>query len=181
VNKSEIRKKIIKIRKQNIFKSSKIYFDDILNILKKEKILGKIIGGYYPYNYEIDTLEILKLLEKKKYKISLPKINKKNVMDFYAWSFTNPLSVNKFGIPEPISKKKIYPDILMIPLVAFDVNLNRLGYGGGYYDRYLSKISKKKKIIKIGIAYSFQKIKKIPISNYDIKLDYIITEKKIYK
>ena len=67
----------------------------------------------------------------------------------------------------------------MIPLVAFDVNLNRLGYGGGYYDRYLSKISKKKKI-KIGIAYSFQN-SKIPINNYDIKLDCIITEKKIYK
>ena len=69
----------------------------------------------------------------------------------------------------------------MIPLVAFDVNLNRLGYGGGYYDRYLEKISKQKKIIKIGIAYSFQKIPKIPINNYDIKLDCIITEKKIYK
>ena len=177
MNKSEIRKKIIKKRKENYNNKISINLSKFLRLLQK----NKIIGGYYPYNYEIDTLEILKLLEKKKYKISLPKINKKNVMNFYAWSFTNPLSVNKFGIPEPISKKKIYPDILMIPLVAFDVNLNRLGYGGGYYDRYLSKISKKKKIIKIGIAYSFQKIQKIPINNYDIKLDCIITEKKIYK
>ena len=67
--------------------------------------------------------------------------------------------------------------MLLIPLVAFDQNLNRLGYGGGFYDRYISKINKNKKIIKIGIAYSFQKVKKIPINKFDIKLNFIITEK----
>ena len=66
-------------------------------------------------------------------------------------------------------------------MVAFDYNLNRLGYGGGYYDRYLAKFFKKKKIIKIGIAYSFQKLVKIPTNKYDIKLDYIVTEKRLYK
>ena len=100
-------------------------------------------------------------------------------MDFYAWSFTNPLSVNKFGIPEPISKKKIYPDILMIPLVAFDVNLNRLGYGGGYYDRYIQKTKKIKKILTIGMAFSFQEVKRLPINEHDKKLDFIFTENYI--
>ena len=102
-------------------------------------------------------------------------------MNFFEWSFDEPLSISKYGIPEPISKKIVYPDVLIIPLVAFDYNLNRLGYGGGYYDRYLAKFLKKKKIIKIGIAYSFQKLVKIPTNKYDIKLDYIVTEKRLYK
>ena len=66
---------------------------------------------------------------------------------------------------------------MLVPLVAFDKNLNRIGYGGGFYDRYIRRISKKNKIFKIGLAYSFQQVKKIPINKYDIKLDYIITEK----
>ena len=181
MNKSEIRKKILKKRKENYFKNLSINKNKFFKFLKNIKLNNKIIGGYYPYNYEIDILEILKLLEKKNYKISLPKIKKKNQMNFFEWSFNDPLSINKYGIPEPISKKIIYPDVLIIPLVAFDNELNRLGYGGGYYDRYLAKSFKKKRIIKIGIAYSFQKLNKIPINKYDIRLDYIITEEKFYK
>jgi len=64
-------------------------------------------------------------------------------------------------------------------LVAFDDDLNRLGYGGGFYDRYLEKVSKIKKIFKIGLGFSYQEIKKIPINKYDKKIDLIITEKKI--
>ena len=65
--------------------------------------------------------------------------------------------------------------------MAFDKNLNRLGYGAGYYDRLIEKLSKKKKIIKIGLAFSFQKINKVPINAYDQKLDYIVTNKYILK
>tara|TARA_B100000470_G_scaffold218102_1_gene203149 strand:- start:194 stop:739 length:546 start_codon:yes stop_codon:yes gene_type:complete len=181
VNKSEIRKKILKKRKENYFKNLSINKNKFLKFLENNKLNNKIIGGYYPYNYEIDVLEILKLLKKKNYKISLPKIGKKNQMNFFEWSFDKPLSINKYGIPEPISKKIIYPDVLMIPLVAFDDNLNRLGYGGGYYDRYFAKFLKKKKIIKIGIAYSFQKLQKIPTNKYDIRLDNVFTEERFYK
>ncbi len=98
-------------------------------------------------------------------------------MDFFSWSIKEPLIVNKFGIPEPSSKEIKYPNILLVPLVAFDKDLNRIGYGGGYYDRYIKKIKKKKKLILIGLAYSFQKVKKIPIDKFDMKLDFIITEK----
>jgi 5-formyltetrahydrofolate cyclo-ligase len=66
-----------------------------------------------------------------------------------------------------------------VPLVAYDKNFNRIGYGGGFYDRYINKVKKIKKIITIGLAYSFQKVKKVPINKYDIKLDYIVTNKKI--
>ena len=64
-------------------------------------------------------------------------------------------------------------------MVAFDKKLNRLGYGGGYYDRLIEKIRKKKFVIKIGLALSFQKINNVPITKYDKKLDYIITDKYI--
>ena len=100
-------------------------------------------------------------------------------MDFYKWSKIEPLKINKYGIPEPITKKKIYPDVLLVPLVAYDLNLNRLGYGGGFYDRYINKISKIKKILTIGLAYSFQQIKKVPTNSFDKKLDCIVNEKEI--
>ena len=96
-------------------------------------------------------------------------------MNFFHWSTSDPLTINKYGIPEPTSNKVIYPNILLVPLVAFDKNFNRVGYGGGFYDRYIKKIKKNKKIITIGLAYSFQKIKKVPINSNDTKLDFIIT------
>jgi 5-formyltetrahydrofolate cyclo-ligase len=102
-------------------------------------------------------------------------------MDFYKWKFSDPLNVSKYGIPEPKNRNIIYPDVLLIPLVAFDKNLNRLGYGGGYYDRLIEKLSKKKKIIKIGLAFSIQKVDKVPINVYDKKLDYIVTNEYIVK
>ena len=177
MNKSEIRKKILNFRKKKYFENFSINFDSFLKIIKNKDIKNKVIGGYYPYNYEPNTLDILRKLKTKNFTISLPKIKKNNQMNFYEWSFNEPLEINTYGIPEPISKKKVYPDILLVPLVAFDNELNRLGYGGGYYDRYLKKIKRKKKIISIGICFAFQKIKKIPTNKYDMKLDYIITEK----
>ena len=177
MNKSQIRKKILKIRRQKKIKKFIFNFDLILNILKKKKVSAKIIGGYYPYNYEIDILQILEKFEKKKFIITLPKIKKNSQMNFFQWSTENPLVINKFGIPEPISKMVKYPDVLLVPLVAFDKNFNRIGYGGGFYDRYIKKIRNKKKVLTIGFAYSFQKLKKIPTNNYDIKLDFIITNK----
>ena len=177
MNKSQIRKKILKIRKQKNSKKFKIDFNYIMNILKKNRISGKIVGGYFPYNYEIDVMQILEKFEKKNFLISLPKIKKKSQMDFIEWSLNDPLMINKFGIPEPISKKIKYPDIILVPLVAFDKYLNRIGYGGGFYDRYIKKIKKIKKVVTIGCAYSYQKVKKIPTNIYDIKLDFIIVNK----
>ena len=181
MNKSEIRKKILKIRKQKKLKNKNISFQEISKILKKNKSIGKIVGGYYPYNYEIDDLEILDLLEKKQFNISLPIINKNNQMNFFKWSNNDPLKINKFGIPEPVSSRIFYPDILFVPLVGYDSNFNRLGYGGGFYDRYIEKIEKIKHVIKIGLAFSSQKITSIPTNNYDKKLDFIITEKEILR
>ena len=179
MNKISIRKNLIKIRKKKYSNNLTISSSKLFKFLKKKKLNSKIIGAYYPFNYELDILDILEKFEKKDFTISLPKIAKNNKMDFFQWSFKEPLKINKFGIPETISNKKIYPNILFIPLVGFDNKLNRLGYGGGYYDRYIEKNSTIKKIVKIGLAFSFQKTKKIPNNKFDKKIDRIITEKKI--
>ena len=180
--KSELRKKVLKVRKKFNTKNIQLNFKQIIKILKKEKVTNQItIGGYYPVNFEIDDLTLLRKFKKDKFNISLPIIKKNFQMDFYSWSFSEPLKINKYGIPEPEAKNIVFPDVLLIPLVAFDKNLNRLGYGGGYYDRIIKKLSKKKNIIKIGLAFSVQKIDKVPINAYDQKLDYIITNKYIIK
>jgi len=181
VNKSKIRSKILYFRKKNFNKNLKINLNKFISFLKINIRNEKKIGGYYPSNYEIDDLEILDLLDEQNFKISLPIVKKNNQMNFHIWSKKDPLTINKFGIPEPISSKIIYPDILLVPLVGYDNNLNRLGYGGGFYDRYIEKIDKIKKVTKIGLAFSYQKIISVPINQYDRKLDYIITEKGIIK
>jgi 5-formyltetrahydrofolate cyclo-ligase len=181
VLKSQLRKKILKIRKITNKKNIQINFEKVLNILKEEKINKKNIGGYYPINFEVDILDILKKLEKKKFSICLPIIKKNYDMNFYKWSFDKPLKINKYGIPEPDSNILISPDVLLVPLVGFDKRLNRLGYGGGFYDRLIKKLNKKKKILKIGLALSSQKIDKVPINKYDQKLDYIVTDKYTIK
>jgi len=181
VLKSKLRKKNLKAREKFNAKNIQINFNEIIKILKKEKISKKIIGGYYPVNFEVDDLALLRKFKKNKFNISLPVIKKNFQMDFYPWSFSEPLKINRYGIPEPETQNIVYPDILLIPLLAFDKNLNRLGYGGGYYDRLIKKLSKKKNIIKIGLAFSIQEIDKVPINVYDQKLDYIVTNKYIVK
>ena len=181
MNKSKIRSKILKLRKNNFKKNFKICPNKFFSFLKIKKYDFKNIGGYYPTNYEIDDLHILELFEKKNYNILLPIIRKNNQMDFFKWSNNDPLEINRFGIPEPVSSKIFYPDILLVPLVAYDNDLNRLGYGGGFYDRYIEKIEKIKKVIKIGLAFSYQKLKSFPVNQHDKKLDFILTEKEFLK
>ena len=101
-------------------------------------------------------------------------------MHFCEYRKNDVLRVNYWGIPEPIKSKIIRPDILLVPILAFDKNKNRLGYGKGFYDRYLNKLKRKnKRSLVIGIAFYFQKYKKLPTNKNDFKLDYIITEKGV--
>ena len=180
--KSKIRKKILKIRKNRFNENKKIKFHKLYKLLSKIVDLKKIIvGGYYPVNYEFNDLDFLNYLEKKKIKIALPVIKKNFEMSFIKCSLNEPFLINNYGIPEPCTRKVVYPDILLVPLVAFDKKLNRLGYGAGYYDRAIERLKKRKKIISIGLAFDFQEFNSIPISSYDQKLDYIFTNRKILK
>ncbi len=177
--KKNLRKQLIQIRKKNYLETNLKHVHNVYKVIKKYNNL-RVIGGYMPINYEYDCSNLLKFLEIKNYTICLPVIKNNFEMNFYKYSFQNPLKINKFGIPEPINlSNKVIPDLILVPLVGFDKDLNRLGYGGGFYDRYFEKNSKLKKMIKIGLAFSFQKIKKLPINKFDKKLDKIITEKNL--
>ena len=181
-DKSYLRKTSLLERKKNYLKIKKFNFNLIFKLIRKHFFKKKIIiAGYYPSNYEVNILSFLKDATKKNFKIVLPVIEPSGKMSFKSWIFKEPLYVSKFGTLEPNnSNKEIVPDLIMVPLVAFDKQLNRIGYGKGYYDRILNKISKiKKKTIFLGIAYSFQKCRKIPVNKHDFKLDYIFTERKI--
>ena len=159
MKKSQIRKKFLKLRENKLQKVKSINHNDIIKLLKKKGIKGKIVGGYYPYNNELDCIQILKKLEKKNYIISLPKIKKNFQMDFIQWSSKEPLVINKFGIPEPSNGKIKFPDILLIPLLSFDKKLNRVGYGGGFYDRYIHRIKRKKNHFLLDWLTLFKELK----------------------
>ena len=181
-NKSFLRRKSLFKRKKKYLLVKKFNFNLVFNVIQKHFRRRKIvIAGYYPSNYEVNILQFLKKASEKKFKIELPVIKSSKDMCFKSWIYKEPLAINKFGILEPkSSKKEIIPDLIMVPLVAFDNHLNRIGYGKGYYDRILQKIIKiKKNTISIGIAYSFQKCSTIPVNKHDYKLDYIFTERGI--
>ncbi len=181
-DKPYLRNKSLLQRKKKYLTVKNFNFNLIFKLIRKHFYKKKIIiAGYYPLNYEVNILNFLEEASKKKFKIVLPVIKSSNKMSFKSWIFKEPLYVSKFGILEPNNLgKEIIPDLIMVPLVAFDRKLNRIGYGKGYYDRSLQKISKiKKKTITLGIAYSFQKCATIPTNKYDFKLNYVFTEQGI--
>ena len=179
-----IRKKALVNRKKKYFEIASSFFNPLIKIIKKEKQNStNILSLYYPSNYEVNVLHFFELVKKINIKIVLPFTKFNNQMHFVEWKFLDPLKVNKFGMLEPNLQGKIFfPRFMLVPLLAFDGNNNRLGYGKGFYDKFLNKSLKlKKNITTIGIAFSFQKYNKLPISNLDIKLDYILTEKGLKK
>ena len=127
-------------------------------------------------------LNLFKSIAKMNIKTLLPVTKLTNQINFVEWRYLDPLKVNKFGMLEPSLQGKIVtPNFMLVPLLAFDNKNNRLGYGKGFYDRYLNKYLKThNNILTIGIAFSFQKYHKLPVSNNDVKLNYILTEKGIF-
>ena len=156
MKKSQIRKIVLKKRDLFNINNKKINLQNLLKLLN-HKSENKKIGLYFPIGSEVCTIDLIENLRKKKYIISLPIIDKNFDMSFYEWAKNNPLNINKFGIPEPLRSKKIIPSTLIIPLLAFDINLNRLGYGGGFYDRFISKLEKKKKYLKLVLLFHAKK------------------------
>lgn len=142
----------------------------------------QIIACYIPFRNEINILPLIHTLEQNGYKITLPVVNEENSLSFYEWFSTTPLEKSVWGFMVPSLKLKLcVPEVIIVPLVAFDRNGHRLGYGQGHYDRTLRKFREQKKIIAIGLAYNIQKTDIIPCEPFDEKLDYIITEKQIYQ
>ena len=179
--KEAIRKKFFLKRKKYYFEIDEKFFIPLIKLIKAKKLNRDLgISFYFPSSYEINVLKILDLEFFKRFDFFLPAIEKTHSMNFYKWRKNDVLILNKFGIPEPLKSKKKIPSIILVPLLAFDETKNRVGYGKGFYDKYLNKYLKsKKKILTVGVAFSFQKYNKLPVNDNDFKLDYVITEKGI--
>tara|TARA_B100000963_G_scaffold336855_1_gene332294 strand:+ start:747 stop:1301 length:555 start_codon:yes stop_codon:yes gene_type:complete len=180
--KVKLRKKYSNLRKKKYFEINKKFFFPLLKLFRKKFKEKPIkIAIYYPSNFELNVLKVLELKYFLSQNILLPVIEKNNLMKFYPWKKNEVLNVNKFGMIEPLQTKAKVPDVMLIPLLAFDKDKFRLGYGKGYYDRYLNKYIKiHKGILTVGVAFSFQKHHKLPLNKHDIKLNCILTEKEIY-
>lgn len=145
---------------------------------------AKNIMVYVSFNSEVDTKAIIKeLLLKKDKKVIVPYVEKNNKMlQLSELKSFDELEPKTFGILEPKKEfiRKFNPkklDLIIIPGIAFDLNGHRIGYGYGYYDRFLKKINKNAK--KIGLAYDFQIVEKIPEQTHDIPMSIVITEKRV--
>ena len=138
-----------------------------------------VVGSYLSLFGELSTKPINDYLMEQHY-LALPYMNihERGLMDFYSYNKGEPLIENRYHILEPVNniENLISPDkfdALIVPLVAFDKKGNRMGMGGGYYDRTLKKVSATCKII--GVAYDFQKVDKLPVESWDMPLDEVIT------
>ena len=180
--KNLVRKKYYILRKKKYYEIGKFFFTPFLDLIKfKFKKRNCKLALYYPSSFEINVLKLLDFNHISKQNLLLPVTEEDNSMNFFSWTKNEVLQINKYGMLEPIKKRLHVPDVMLVPMLAFDCDKHRLGYGKGFYDRYLNKNLKKfKKILTIGVAFSFQKYHKLPINNKDVKLDYILTEKGIY-
>ena len=180
--KIKLKKNFINLRKKKYYDIDKKFFFPLLKLIKarlKKKILK--IALYYPSNFELNVLKLLEFKYILSQDILLPVTDKNNLMKFFPWKKNDVLYINKFGILEPIKTDAKVPDVMIIPTLAYDKDKFRLGFGKGFYDRYLNKYLKEyKDILTVGIAFSFQKYHKLPISNNDVKLNFILTEQGIY-
>ncbi|MDC0529706.1 5-formyltetrahydrofolate cyclo-ligase [Pelagibacteraceae bacterium] len=176
--KKSVRRKYYFLRRNKYYEIKKDYFSPLVSLIrsKLKKNFFKL-ALYYPSAFEVNVLRLLELDYISNQKLSLPLIGDNNVMNFFSWKKNEALKVNKFGMLEPIKSNLNIPEVMLVPLLAFDSDRYRLGYGKGFYDRYLNKY---KNILTVGVAFSFQKHHKLPIDNKDVKLNYILTEKGIY-
>ena len=178
-DKEVIRKNFLKIRKKKYYEIEKKIFFPLLSFIKSNfKKENLKLALYYPTSFEINVLKLLENQYMNNKNILLPVIEENNRMNFFSWKKNHVLLVNKFGILEPQKTKFKIPNLILLPILAFDRNKYRLGYGKGFYDRYLNKYLKKfSNILTVGVAFSFQKHHKLPIDKNDVKLNYILTEK----
>ncbi|WP_058485042.1 5-formyltetrahydrofolate cyclo-ligase [Defluviitalea phaphyphila] len=171
----ERRNKMLKEEVQE--KSKKIYNNVISSSVYKK---AKSIFIYVSMGNEVDTKDIINKALKDGKIVAVPKVySKRKEMIFSKITSLDELELGHFNVLEP-KNESINPltsdeyTIIIVPGIVFDKNNNRIGYGGGYYDRYLSSVKTSLKII--GVCYDFQIIDKIPVDYYDISLDSIITD-----
>src|SRR5262249_28557946 len=133
---------------------------------------------YSPLKSEINPLPLMRRLADAGATLALPVIaGREQPLTMRAWTFGASLVPGVWGIREPrADAQEVFPDILIVPLLAFDCRGYRLGYGGGYYDRTLARLRSKKNITAVGIAFAVQQIDEVPTTPRDERLDLVLTE-----
>ncbi|MEN3931206.1 5-formyltetrahydrofolate cyclo-ligase [Microvirga sp. W0021] len=135
------------------------------------------IAAFWPMRSEVDLRSLFNGWSDSGHQVGLPVMQPDNKLVFRKWSATCLMEEKQFGVMElPETCEQIIPDILLVPLVAFDQKGNRLGYGKGFYDRAIAELVSKQKIVTIGIAFAIQEVAALPVEAHDQPLDMIVTE-----
>lgn len=142
---------------------------------------GVIVSGFSPMKTEINPIPLMRKFADAGAKLALPAIaSRGKPLIMRAWTFGEPLASGQWGIREPVPEApEVAPDILIVPLAAFDRVGHRIGYGAGYYDMTINALRAKKKIIAIGIAFAAQEIPHVPATERDARLDLVLTEREV--
>jgi 5-formyltetrahydrofolate cyclo-ligase len=143
---------------------------------------GMVVSGYSPIRSEIDPAPMMRMLAEQGAKLALPAVMARGKsLAFRAWFPDDRLMLGPLGILEPSpAAAELIPDIMLVPLAAFDPQGHRIGYGAGHYDFTLEHLRKVKAITAVGIAFAVQQIKAVPALPHDVALDYVLTEKKVF-
>jgi 5-formyltetrahydrofolate cyclo-ligase len=141
---------------------------------------GAIVSGYMPIRSEINPLPLLRRYAEAGAQIALPAIVARGEpLSMRAWAVGEKLVPGQWGIREPeAGAAQVAPDIMLIPLAAFDRRGSRVGYGAGYYDRTITELRLHKPVVAIGIAYSVQEVDEVPTLPHDARLDLVLTERE---
>jgi 5-formyltetrahydrofolate cyclo-ligase len=144
---------------------------------------NQIVSAFHPYLSEISTVELLAKLVAEGWTTALPiVVGKELPLMFRTWTPGEPLVSGLWDIQIPAdAAPEVEPDVLLVPMLAFDRKGYRLGYGGGFYDRTLAKLRAVKLVTAIGVAYAGQEIKAVPYDARDQPLDWIMTERETFK
>jgi 5-formyltetrahydrofolate cyclo-ligase len=139
------------------------------------------LSGFYPYQAEINVLPLLARLVSEGWQTALPVVMAKGApLTFRAWAPGEPTGRGIWDIHIPVeTAPELQPDVLLVPMLAFDRRGYRLGYGGGFYDRTLAELRKLKPVTAIGVAYAEQEMAEVPVSEFDEPLDWILTERGV--
>jgi 5-formyltetrahydrofolate cyclo-ligase len=142
---------------------------------------GVIISGFMPLKSEINPLPLMQKLGEAGARLALPAIaGRGKPLIMRTWVFGAPLDRGQWGIREPKPEApEVEPDILLVPLLAFDRAGYRLGYGAGYYDMTIHRLRALKPVTAVGIAFAAQEVPKIPTTPRDERLDLVLTEREV--
>jgi 5-formyltetrahydrofolate cyclo-ligase len=142
---------------------------------------GTIVSGFMPLKSEINPLPLMRKLAEAGARLALPVVDRRGTpLIMRAFAFGDALNSAQWGIREPKpDAPEVAPDIMLVPLLAFDRNGKRIGYGAGYYDMTIAKFRAMKSVATVGIAYAAQEIADVPVTERDARLDLVLTEREI--